>query len=122
MCTGAMEKFRVRPGHKSDELLIEFWGDHRSKGYPNIQQILEVGLSAKPKKHPNLDTVSIGLATDEFISLWEYKNGEYELDDDIWAYFIMAPENNAQVINDIEQVLLSSGEFIKEDADFSQYT
>ena len=117
-----MEKFRVRPGHKSTELLIEFWGDHRSEGYPNIQKILEVGLSAKSKKHPCLDVVSIGLATDEFISLWEYPNGVYELDDDIWAYFIMATNNNAQVINDIEQVLLKSGEFLKEEEDFSKYT
>jgi hypothetical protein len=117
-----MEKFRVRPGHKSKELLIEFWGDHRSEDYPNIRKILEVGLSAKPKKHPSLDIVSIGLATDEFISLWEYENGIYELDDDIWAYFIMATDNNAQVISDVEQVLLKSGEFIKEEADFSKYT
>ena len=117
-----MEKFRVCPCYKSEELLIEFWGDHRSQSYPNIQKILEVGLSAKPKKHLSLDTINIGLATDEFISQWEYKNGEYELDDDIWAYFIMATENNAQVISDIEQVLLKSGEFIKEDADFSEYT
>ena len=62
------------------------------------------------------------MATDEFITLWKYKNGEYELDDDIWAYFIHASENNEQVIADIEEVLLASGQFIKEEADFSEYT
>ncbi|WP_445356280.1 hypothetical protein ACJJI5_11090 [Microbulbifer sp. EKSA008] len=117
-----MEKFRVRPGYKSKELLVEFWGEHRSKSFPDIQDILAEGLNAKPVKHPTLDTATISMATDEFITLWEYKNGEYELDDDIWAFFIYAPENNTQVIADIESVLLASGQFIKEKADFSEYT
>ncbi|MGI5310797.1 hypothetical protein [Rheinheimera sp. WS51] len=117
-----METFRIRPGYKSKELLIEFWGDHRSQDFPDIQGILAKGLNAKPAKHPTLDTATIAMATDEFITLWKYKNGEYELDDDIWAYFIHASENNEQVIADIEEVLLASGQFIKEEADFSEYT
>ncbi|WP_067223360.1 hypothetical protein [Marinomonas gallaica] len=117
-----MEKFRVRPGYKSKELLIEFWGDHRSEKFPDIQSILAQGLDAKPAKHPILDTATIAMATDEFIFLWKYKDGEYELDDDTWAFFIHAPDNNIQVISDIEKVLLASGQFIKEEADFSEYT
>jgi len=117
-----MEKFRVRPGYKSKELLIEFWGEHRSEKFPNIQGILAQGLDAQPAKHPTLDTATITMSTDEFITLWKYKNGEYELDDDTWAFFIHAPDNNIQVISDIEKVLLASGKFIKEEADFSEYT
>ncbi|MDF2180424.1 hypothetical protein P2G88_19390 [Aliiglaciecola sp. CAU 1673] len=117
-----MEKFRVRPAYQSDDLLIEFRGDHRSRGYPNIRRILEVGLSSKPKKHPSIDTAMLGASTDEFISLWEYENGEYELDDDVWAYFILAPDNNARVISDIVEVLLKSGEFIREETDPNEYT
>lgn len=116
-----LERFRVRPGYKSKDLLVEFWGDHRSSSYPNIANLLQNALNAKPKKHPVFDTVHIALATDEFISLWEYSNGEYELIDDTWAYFVLAQNNNAQVINDIEKVLLQSGLFIKEEVDFGDY-
>lgn len=59
---------------------------------------------------------------DRFISLWEYHNGEYELDDDVWDFFILAPNNNTQVIADIERVLLASGQFMKEEVDFGKYT
>ncbi|GGC90631.1 hypothetical protein [Halopseudomonas salina] len=117
-----MEKFRVRPGYKSKELLVEFWGEHRGASFPDVQSILAQGLHAKPARHPSLDAAAIAIATDEFVSFWRYENGEYELDDDIWAFFILAPENNVQVIADIERVLLASGEFTKEEADFSEYT
>lgn len=116
-----LERFRVRPGYKSKDLLVEFCGDHRSSSYPNIGSLLQSALNAKPKKHPVFDTVHIALATDEFISLWEYSNGEYELTDDTWAYFVLAPHNNTQVIKDIEKVLLQSGLFIKEEVDFLDY-
>jgi hypothetical protein len=117
-----MEKFRVRPGYKTKELLVEFWGEHRSQNFPDIQGILAKELNAKPAKHPALDTATLAIATDEFITLWVYENGEYELDDDIWAFFIHAPENNVQVIADIEGALLASGQFIKEQVDYSEYT
>lgn len=116
-----LEKFRVRPGYKSKELLVEFCGDHRVSSYPDISNLIQSALNAKPKEHPYIDTVHIGLATDQFISLWEYSNGEYELDDDTWGYFILAPRNNAQVIGDIEKALLQSGLFIKEEVDFADY-
>ncbi|MGH1470700.1 MAG: hypothetical protein ACRBCS_05865 [Cellvibrionaceae bacterium] len=117
-----MEKFQVRPGYKSKKLLVEFWGEHRGESFPDIQGILAQGLEAKPVKHPTLDTATIAIATDEFITLWKYKHGEYELDDDTWAFFIHAPNNNIQVISDIERVLLASGQFIKEETDYSQFT
>ena len=116
-----MEKFRVRPGYKSEELLVEFWGDHRSEHFPDIQGILAKGLHAKPLKHPKLDAMTIAITTDQLISHWCYQQGEYELDDDIWAFFIHAPENNSQVISDIERVLLASGQFVKEEVDLNEY-
>ncbi|MBC3830970.1 hypothetical protein H8K33_05585 [Undibacterium amnicola] len=116
-----LEKFRVRPGYKSRELLVEFCGDHRSSSYPNIANLLQDALNAKLKKHPVYDTVRIGLATDEFITLWEYSNGEFQLNDDTWGYFAFAPNNNALVIEDIERVLLQSGRFVKEGVDFADY-
>lgn len=73
-----LEKFRVRPGYPSKELLVEFCGDHRASSYPDISNLIQSTLNAKPKEHPDLDTLHIGLATDESINLWEYSNSEYE--------------------------------------------
>ncbi|WP_374351437.1 hypothetical protein [Chitinimonas sp.] len=109
-----LEKFRVRPGYKSAALLIEFCGDHRATSFPDIAALLASSLNARYKQHPTLDVVHIGLASDEFISLWEYENGEYELIDDTWSLFIFAPTNNAQIISDIERALLLSNLFSRE--------
>lgn len=104
-------------------------GDHREPQFPDIQEILVNGLKAEPDQlksfeptlYSSFDIATMAVASDEFQTFWKYSNGEYELDDDIWAFFIHAPKNNRQVISDIEGVLLASGKFIKEEVDFSQY-
>ncbi|CCN34460.1 conserved hypothetical protein [Vibrio nigripulchritudo SO65] len=111
-----MEKFKIRLSNNSEDLMIEFLGDHRREGYPNIHVILENGLLSKPQSHRNASFADIALATDEIVSLWEYSNGEYELNDDVWTYSIHAHLNNAQVIRDIEETLLKSGEFIRDNS------
>ncbi len=117
------ERFRIRPGYKSKELLIEFCGDHRSDNFPHVSKILCKGLNSRPITHPEFDTSSIALSLDRYISMWEYENGHYELDDDIWSLFILVQnkENNAQIIKDIENVLIKSGLFEKELVDSSKY-
>jgi hypothetical protein len=116
-----MEKFRVRPGYKSKELLVEFCGDHRADAFPNIAKILAQALDAKAGKHPDLNTTTLAMATDEFISYWTYRNGSYEIDDDVWACFILAPQNNVQIIADIENALLNTGLFVKDDVEYGKY-
>ena len=111
----------MRPGYQSKELLVEFRGDSRAKDFPNVAGILAKALDAKEEKHPVLDTIKIGLATDEFISYWTYRNGSYEIDDDTWCCFILAPKNNTQVIFDIERALLDTGLFVKEEVNFDDY-
>jgi hypothetical protein len=114
-------KFRVRPGYRSKKLLIEFCGDHHSNEFPDVYRILSNGLNSKSIRHPELDTLSIALTSDEIISIWQYSNGRYEIDDDIWSLFIIAPSNNLQIIMDIESVLVASGMFEKEEVDYSEY-
>jgi len=94
----AVEKFKVRPGFQSEKLLIEFCGDHRNEAYPNIHNILEMTLLAKSIKHPSLDTLHIAITTDEFITFWEYPNGRFELDDDIWKKLILACISNLNLL------------------------
>lgn len=111
----------MRPAYGSETLLVEFFGDHRSKNYPNVQSILAHGLNARSAEHPALDTAAIGIATDEYISLWHYEHGAYEVDDDIWGLFILAPENNAKIMSDIARVLLASEAFEEREADVANY-
>ena len=116
-----IEKFRVRPGYKSKEILVEFRGDHRAGDYPDIGALLGLALGAKSEKHPDLDAATIALATDRIISYWVYAGGVYEMDDDVDGCFITARANNARVIGDIERALLDSGLFVKEEVDFGDY-
>jgi hypothetical protein len=37
------QKFLIRPGFKSKELLIEFCGDHHSNDFPDVYKILSNG-------------------------------------------------------------------------------
>ena len=111
----------MRPAYQSKELLAEFCGDHRAEGFPKLAQLLAQALDSKEQPHPVFDTPKIAMETDRFFSYWAYDKGTYEIDDDIWACFISAPQNNVQVIADIERVLLESGLFIREEIDFANY-
>jgi hypothetical protein len=116
-----MEKFKVRPGYQSKELLIEFCGEHRTESFPNVSSLLAAALSAKQEKHP-VFSVETMIGNDRYFSYWVYQKGVYEIDDDIWACFISAPNNNVEVIEDIERALIKSGLFEKEDVDHGKYT
>jgi hypothetical protein len=116
-----MEIFRLRAGYKTKEFLIEFCGNHRDKNFPNVARLLKLGLSSKRNRFFK-DMQENIYNFDGFISTWEYRNGCYELDNDIWTLFIHAPDNNDIIISDIEKALLDSGEFEKEEVGFNEYT
>ena len=116
-----VEKFKLRPGYRSQELLIELCGDHRADGYPDVAAVLSQALEAKSEKHPHFDAVAIALGTDRFFSYWRYAGGAYEIDDDVPGCFILAPADNARVMADVEKALLKSGLFAREDVDFADY-
>ncbi len=116
-----MWRFRVRPGYKSKHLLVEFRGDHHSEGFPNVYRLLARALGAVGVPYPSLGAASTGLTTDEILSCWRYEHGQYLVDDDVWSLFIHASHNNAQIMADIEQALLVSGLFVKEEVDFEAY-
>lgn len=109
-----MEKFRVRPEYGGTKLLIEFCGDHRAADYPKVPILLANALKARQERHPVFSAETM-TATDRYFSYWSYKNGTYEIDDDIWACFISVPDGSPTVISDIEHALTSSGQFVKGD-------
>ena len=115
-----MHRFKVRPGYKTNDMLIEFVDDHRSSTFPNVESILKQNLKSRRKNklkdiHQNIFNF------DGVISTWTYTNGVYEIADDIWGLFVHADKNNKSIMNDIEAVLVSSGLFIKEEVDFNEY-
>ncbi len=116
-----MEIFRVRPGYKSKELLIEFCGNHRDKSFPNVAKILKSSLSAKRNRFFKDFQENI-YNFDGYISTWEYCKGSYLLNNTIWDLFIHVPDNNKNIISDIEKALIDSCQFAKEEVDFNDYT
>jgi hypothetical protein len=109
-----MEKFRIRPEYGGTNLLIEFSGDHRAADYPNVPMLLAAALGATQQKHPVFSAETM-IANDRYFSYWSYKNGIYEIDNDIWACFINVPDGSSRVIADVEHALTNSGQFVKED-------
>lgn len=108
-----MKKFRIRPEYGGTKLLIEFCGDHRSPDYPDVSNLLAAALGATQQKHPVFSAETM-IATDRYCSCWSYKNGVYEIDDDMWACFISVPDGSAKVMADLERVLSDSGRFVKD--------
>jgi hypothetical protein len=114
------ECIRIRPGYGSQLLLVEFCGDHRGDAFPDVRAILQRALHAEAAP---LDAreVSRALSTDCYAASWIHSGGCYLIDDDIGGLWIHCEENNRQVVGDIEQALLQSGLFTKEEVDFGDY-
>ena len=92
-------RFRVRPVYHGSELLVELMDDHRQEGFPEIASMLQNALGAVRVPHPHdMDDPRVALAHDRYFSYWSYPGGHYEIDDDIWALFVAAKENNLAVI------------------------
>jgi hypothetical protein len=115
------QRFRVRPGYQSSDLLLEVVGDHRRPGFPNVASLLSASLNARRQPHPEgLDHIDPVLH-DRFITYWSFPDGSYEIDDDLWGLFVTARENNEGVIARVEGALVATGLFEKEEVDFAQY-
>ena len=61
------------------------------------------------------------LAMDHFISYWVYAEGSYEIDDDKYGLFVRPQGNNSRVASDVEQALLRTGLFVKEEVNLADY-
>lgn len=115
-------RFRVRPIYHGSELLVEVLDDHRKEGFPCVSAILRDALGATAGPHPKgLDDPRVAWAHDRYFSYWTYPGGNYEIDDDIWALFVLSKDNNEVVIADVERALLATGQFVKESVDFEQF-
>ena len=110
----APKTFRVRPAYRTSHLLIELCGDHRAPDYPDVARLLAAALGATQHPHPPGAT-TIMMATDQYVSTWSYAGGCYEIDDDVFGYFIMASDGDPAVIADIGRALVAGGGFVRAD-------
>lgn len=106
-----MERFLIRPGYQRGKLLIQFLGNHRSPGYPDVPALLAQALGASPVRHPLRQIFSLACASGERVSYWRYPEGEYEIDDDEEGLFILSPRGGEKVIRQLALCLMDSGHF-----------
>ncbi len=110
-----METFRIMSVSGGTGLRIDFCGDHRAPGFPDLARLLAAGLGATcaPTSAPAAQAM---MASDRYVGAWSYAGGCYEIDDDVWACVIHAPDGSNRVVADIERVLVRSGRFVRDDA------
>jgi len=110
-----MYKYKLRPGYKSSELLIEFFIKAANDDFKNtLFQALE-SLNSQQKGATNL------WMNDEVLIQCDCELGSFEISLDIWdGVFIMSP-NNQGVIFKIDEILSKHNKFIKLEVDFSAY-
>jgi hypothetical protein len=107
-----MEKFRIRLTYGDMQPLIEFCGDHRAPGFPDVPRILAAALVAT-RQNILPSAAETMIANDRYASHWAYAGGTYEIDDDVWTCVVRVPDGGAQVLADIEHALTRSGRFVR---------
>ena len=101
--------FMLRPCFGSSDRLIEFSGSADSVA---IADLLSEALNARLQDDAETQQqVLAALAGGERLSFWRYQQGVYLLNDDDGGCFILAYDNNRQIMTDIAQALQASDRF-----------
>lgn len=111
-----MFTFAVRPGYKSESLLIEFrkgcGSDEMISAMKSVLAQADIEVIEKHDLWQN----------DEMLYKMNSKFGEFELSSDNWdSIFILAPENQP-AIKALASLFSESCQFQTEEAGFEQYT
>ncbi len=110
-----MYKYKLRPGYKSSELLIEFC---IKSADDEFFQILYGSLNSLKIKQKQVTDLWMN---DEVVTEYDSDSGCFEISVDIWdGVFIMSPNNQA-VINKIDKILIGHKDFTKLDVCFDEY-
>ena len=110
-----MYKYKLRPGYKSSELLIEF--NLKSANNEFFESLYQALKSCGLQKRSTTDLWMNEEVLIEFGSIF----GDFELSIDIWDdVFIMSP-NNQGVIIKIDEILSKNSAFTKQKVNFDVY-
>jgi len=110
-----MYKYKLRPGYKSSDLLIEFC--IKSANDEFIESLYKAisGINVK-----QLGTTDLWMNDEVLIEL-ESDFGHFEISIDIWdGVFVMSPNNQAVVLK-IDEILSKHNKFTKLTVDFDEY-
>jgi hypothetical protein len=107
--------YKLRPGHNSSELLIEF----TKTG--NVNDFMEELINLlKKNDFVYKDTSDIWMNDEIWINLNSDK-GKITITKDIWDFVFILGEQNQRDIISIDKILIESGNYEKENVDFSEY-
>ena len=108
-----MYRYRVRPGYGTTKLLIEFMSDSSDEAFvAALRSAFSAnGIKAKTKEQSLFC----------FQTVMDSPGGSFEVDHDEWSMIWVHADENQNVIPYLDRILTASGEFQKEEVDFSQY-
>ena len=108
-------KYRYRPGYGSDNLLIEFISGVDTENF--IDELFEAIKSINPKIIGTED-----LWTNSEVQYTVNSNlGQFNLSKDIWGFAFIMAEDNQNCVTQINELLVMSNLFKKEEVDFNNY-
>jgi hypothetical protein len=108
-----MYRYRVRPGHGSKKLLVEFMSDSSDEAFlAALRSVFSAnGIKAKRKE----DLLFL------FRTVMDSPAGSFEVDHDEWSMVWIHADDNQNVIPYLDRVLAASGQFQKEEVNLTQY-
>ena len=105
--------YKVRPGYRSEKLLIEFGPDSSDKRFvSDLRSVLaENGLKRTRKQ-------DLVLA---FNDTYDSPCGPFDLYSDEWGFVSVGADENQDAIHCVDHILSESGRFRKEEVNYEDY-
>lgn len=108
-------KYKLRPGYKSKEVLIEIFGGIEHEDFVNDFKLSIIEIE------PELLKKEDDWVNDEILYHFNSKIGKYTMSSSITDVLFIMAEDNQNCIIAIEQLLMKSQKFEKIEVDFDEY-
>jgi len=106
-------RYRVRPGYGSKNLLVEFMSDSSDEAFLAVLRSVFSANGIKAKRKEDLLFL--------FRTVMDSPAGTFEVDHDEWSMVWVHADKSQNVIPYLDRILTASGQFQKEEVDFAQY-
>ena len=108
-----MHSYKVRPGYRSDKLLIEFGPSSSDEQF--IADLKALFAAQGCRKRGAEDIVFLVTTT------FDSPSGLFQLDHDEWGFVFLHADGNQAAIHYLDKILQSSGRFKREHVHFRDY-
>ena len=108
-------KYHLRPGYKSQKLLIEIFSGAENEDFFTdfFDSIVEI--------NPKVDTINDLWINDEYLLYINSDIGSFSISKDIWGFAFIMSEENQECLNKINLILLKNQNFQKVEVNFDNY-